>query len=241
MLYNKDVSTSKPKLPFYLAVGCGLSLLLLVLGIFGLRWYIGSILNRALNPAPVKFAGTYTFGYPASPCVSLLLPDNATKLTYMHFLVSPKNSQAGEGERALRIVSAGKSREWPLPYSHLAKVRVGLYWYPATAGKGPCLLLYDATGESVLDLGRGRVGMLRRVHGKSLVADYEYNNQVFEYPAVELSGSDVTKFTSISGKPATDLTSVITPTNCRYLGSIVQYGKMLRFVRTSGVRSVHRP
>jgi hypothetical protein len=188
-----------------------------------------------MNPPPIKSSGHYSFGYSASAAnVSIKLPDKTREISYIHYLISPKNDHGGEGERCLRVVSSGKTREWPLPYSHMRDVRIGVYWYSAKAGKGPYLRVSDATGQSVLDLGRGEVGMYSRIRGHAFMADYLYNEGDFQGATVSTTSSGnspvYTTIESANGKPAIDVTSTCKPDNCRYLGSIIQIGNNLKFV-----------
>lgn len=227
-----DQSEQRPlRWPFYLATGCGICIFLVVIGVFALRWWVQKQLAYMMNPPPIKSSGHYTFGYSASAAnVSVKLPDKKGQVTYIHYLISPKNDQAGEGERCLRVVSSGKTREWPLPYSHMRDVRVGVYWHSAKAGNGPYLRVSDVIGQSVLDLGRGEVGMYSRIRGHAFIADYLYNEGQFQGPSMWSDSTGVTSIESANGKPAIDVTSAFKPDNCRYLGSIIQIGNNLKFV-----------
>lgn len=207
--------------PHYLAIGCGGCLFLAIVcpflfGLLGFFFYS----SKMGSPASHR-AGSYHYGsWPQCATATIALPGSYGTLTYRHSLPQGAGS-AYDGSRGLKIASPGGAKqEWPLPYSHLSQVKVGVYWHPVNAGKGPFVRFLDASGESVLDLGRREVGSVSRSGGRIYSADYEYNNMMF----------------STGGKPPADLTGALSSGNSTYLGSIVLSGKKLVFVPAAGKR-----
>lgn len=216
----------------YLAAGCGGCLLLAVIAVVGMGLYVRHAVSRVLKPT-VKRTGSYHYhSWSSSPQVSFALPDGST-LSYAHYLPGMQAVQVpGEGERALRwLPRTGKSQEWPLPYSQQMSVRVGVYWHSAKNGQGPFVRFFDATTNSVLDLRRREVGSVERPGAKSYMADYAYDDYSFT-SGFQWSSSGSPPM-SANGKPAIDITRVVKPSNCTYLGSIIRKGNALVFVPAS--------
>ncbi len=224
-----------PGWPVYLAYGCGGVLLLIVIVIIA-SFAVGVIVTRnamedLLDPKPIVRTKPYHFGYESqSASAKIRLPEACGTLTYMHYLIDPRRELAGAGGRAVTLVSTdGRRQEWPLPYSHLTEVRVGVYWCPRVGGQGPLVKFYDATGESALDLDRREVGGLGRSGNGTYMSDYAYNDYEFSGAGHEWSSGKPVKYFSADGTPAIDVTPVVTSDKRVYLGTIVRRGSRLTF------------
>lgn len=224
--------------PAYLAIGCGgcvvLVILVLVgstvLGIFVAR----RAMNQAMNPVPITRTKPYDWGYwSQAPNVVVALPDGS-RLTYAHGLIhTSAMQQPVDGQRGIKIAAGGRSQEWPLLYSPVAAVKVGVYWHPSRGGQGPVIRFLDATGESALDLQRREAGDIGRSGGRAYLAYYAYDDTTFcgsSSESTTTNGKATTKYFSADLTPARDVTAVLTSQNCRYLGSIVRKGNKLIFV-----------
>lgn len=229
-----------PKWPLYVGCGLGGLILLAVIAVVGVHIWMSrmaaSVISQAMSPTPIVRTKPYRFGYAASAAkVSIPLPDGHT-LTYMHDFGDPKLHTGGE--RALRMgIGGGSLQEWPLQYWQSPNIRVGVYWYGPKNGQGPLVRLLDASVESILDLRRMEVGELVRDKGNTYMCDYAYNDSEWAsgYPESSGPGTPV-RYYSANGSPALDMTIVTTPSNCRYLGSIVRKGNRLIFVPNKGSR-----
>lgn len=221
-----------PKWPMYVGIGCAGALLLFVIAIVGLFFWIRATVRgpvkTLMSNAPVKRTKPYAFGYNGTAAkVTLRLPDGSL-LTYMQE-IGPAGSHYG-GQRALRLVfGKGAKQEWPLVQCDPAMGKVGVYWHPAKQGQGPFVRLYDDTGESLLDLKRREVGELFKDYRTYFMSDHAYNDHEFR-SGYGYSKGPKTEYFSASGKPAINVTPVLSPLNCRYLGSVVRKGNGLIFV-----------
>lgn len=233
----------KRELPWlgYIALGCGILILIAIIALVGLVLMIGGqvsrVLTSTLNPQPIRRTAPYRFGYSSQAArVSIHLPDSHGTLTYMNCVIVPNPKSSGGGERGLRLTKGNRLiQEWPLVYSCVPLVRVSVYWYPRANGHGPFVRLYDATGESILDLGRSEVGEIYRVNGHIYLGDYQYSDTEFSsgIGTEDDSSGKVLRVLGADGKPARDVTSALDSRRARYLGTIVGSGYKLIF-RPSG-------
>ncbi len=230
----------------YVALGCGGCLVLVLIVFVGGSLFVGHMVSKTFSSgmAPPKRTGPYHWGnWSSAASVSIPLPNGHGTLTYGHELIDPSLHYGGG--RGLRLVGPkGTTQEWPLQYSDQTAVRVGVYWHPAKNGQGPFVRFQDATGESVLDLGRREVGSVGRAAGKAYMSDYAYDDTSFSpgggTTETDASGKTTTTFESADGTPATDVTSALSPGNCTYLGSIIRSGNKLIFkAAPSGGKAGH--
>jgi len=157
-----------------------------------------------------------------------MLPSGLSKPTYYHDL---PGAWFSGGQRGIRITyNSGMSQDWPLP-NQLKNEKVGVYWYVAKHGLGPFIRFYDAGGSYVLDLRTREVGDLQKHNGSLVFLKYAYSDSYFQSGGrctTNASGKEIV--TDLYGNPARDVSSVIKPANCTYLGSIVMKGNKLVFV-----------
>lgn len=225
-----------------LGIGCGAILLLCLIVVVVLFLWIRStfhaVFNQTFSSTPPVRTKPYDYGYQAEAAkTTIVLPDGIGTLTYMHMLMQ-KGIMYG-GKRAISIrFTKGKTQQWPLIYSSLMDVRVGMYWYSAKNGEGPFLCFYDATGELVLDIERREIGEIVRKNGKTFLGYYGYNDTEFS-SGVECSydaKGNVIGVRGANGKPARDVTSALSNSNRVYLGTIVRVGNKLVFHPAKGSR-----
>lgn len=226
--------TAWPQIIGFTCGGC--AVLAVIVGIVGYFWVsrqVSSFVNQLANPTPpsMKDAASFKFMYngKAATC-SLRLPDGYGDLTYSHLL---SGTFYCWGERAVKVTrKTGKSREWPLPYSPLTKVKVGVYWYAEKNGEGPFLRFYDATGSSILDLKTGKIGRLEQNGGNYYFSYYAYNDGNFYSSGLAVTTDDKGRVISVEdekGNPAPKASAAISSNNCTYLGSIIRKGCSLVF------------
>ncbi|MCE5199381.1 MAG: hypothetical protein ABFD54_04855 [Armatimonadota bacterium] len=235
-----------PIWPIYLAGGCIAVLVLATIAVVSVFLMIRSSMHNAmqsmLNPHPIVRMQPYSFGYSSnSASTKVQLPGGFGTLTYMHCLLDPKSKMPGSGQRAIKLVfSNGSTQQWPLMYSSQVNVKVSVYWYAGANGKGPFVKFYDATGESALDLQRCEIGSIDCSGKRIYMSDYGYNDTEFRTGSHEWSTGKPVKYFSASGKPATDVTLVMTPNNCTCLGTIFRHGNKLVFTPNTKNPSTHR-
>lgn len=216
-----------------LLAGCAGITVIIVCVIVLVTIYISRSVSGMMSssaPPPKSSASLYKVPSDPKPAkCSFMLPSGFNKITYYHTLPNP----VYWGERGIRITySAGMSHDWPLPYSHLRNVKIGVYWYEAKNGLGPFIRFYDASGNSVLDLGNNEIGDICKFRGSYVFARYAYSLGEFSGGCgiTTDSSGKVLSVTDPYGNPARNVSAAINPANCTYLGSIVLKGNKLVFV-----------
>ena len=223
----------------YFVFGCGGCAVLAVLAIFAVRvamgYFVGWMVSSALSTPPPPRVGPYKYGYASSAAkCSVVPPGYSGSITYLHVLTGGGGVPYGEGQRAIRMATgASTSVDLPLQQYSPTAVRVGVYWYPARKRAGPYIRLYDACGESLIDLGKKKsIAVLRvgkTVYGGDFVDSNNYGG--FTYDILSGSFNKPLKVGSVTfdGKPAYDITPIIGKNKGKYLGSIVRTGNALIF------------
>lgn len=227
-------SQSKTSPWTYIAYGCGGLILLVFIAGAAFSFFAAKMVRTAMTvrvPKPIPYAAptssnrTSRFQYQsyASRC-QFALPDGS-KCTYMHVIDRDWKCTESWDHRAISI-STGKDDTYTLPliiyFAASKPVKISVYWY--LKDKSNFIRFEDGEREHLVDLNAKVSMMVVRSNG------YAFGGAIADPTKIGYSiGGDSNGNYSgeIGGKPASDITTIISKDKGKYLGSIVQQANKL--------------